>query len=188
MKLFLASALVALSAKNASAFRIAQTRDDTYCVVVVPNDSTVWPAANLGTTPAAVKTDGDDGPTVGPNGVLDPNNDILAAAQGFWASGVFPASGLTVYEAGGTTALNPQPTAGATLLPATLTWCKLYSTSAPLHYCKGDAAYDTWQEANWGDTIDECCQNNHASEYNKCFETSAGVVSSLRSFLKIICF
>ncbi len=187
MKLFLASALVALSAKNASAWRIAQTRDDTYCVVVVPNDSAVWPAANLGTTPAAVLLNGGDGPTVGPNGENDPNGDILSTAQGVWASGVFPASGLTVYEAGGTTALTTQPAAGDILLPATLTWCKLYSTSAPSHYCKGDAAYDTWQEANWGDTIDECCQNNHASEYNTCFETSAGVVSSFRSFLKIIC-
>ncbi|KAL7451982.1 hypothetical protein ACHAWC_003735, partial [Mediolabrus comicus] len=60
-------------------------------------------------------------------------------------------------------------------LPAVLPWCKLYSTTAPSHYCIGDGDYDTWQQANWGDTIDDCCQNNHASEYNACFETSAGV-------------
>ena len=188
MKLFLASALAALSAKNASAFKIVQTRDDTYCLMVVPDDGT-WTAANLGTTPAGVKTDGDDGSTVGPNGVNDPNGDILSTAQGLWASGVFPASGLTVYEAGGASALNPQPATGATLLPATLDWCKFYSTTAPSHYCKADGAYEPWQQENWGDTIDACCQNNHAAEYNTCFETSAGVVSTIVStLLKIICF
>ena len=187
MKLFLASALAALSAKNASAFRIAQTRDNTYCLVAVPNDGT-WAAAALGTTPVTVKTNGDDGSTVGPNGVNDPNGDILSTAQGLWASGVFPASGLTVYEAGGETPMNPQPATGDTLLPATLDWCKFYSTTAPSHYCKADGAYQQWQQENEGDTIDACCQNNHAAEYNTCFEVSAGVVSSFHSFLKIICF
>jgi hypothetical protein len=143
--------------------------------MVVPNDPAVWPAAALGTTPATALAADGDGPTVGPNGVLDPNNNILAAAQTAWNTAT-----PTYYEAGGTTALNPQPTPGA-LLPAVLPWCKLYSTTAPSHYCIGDGAYDTWQETNWGDTIDECCQNNHASEYNTCFETSAGVVSSFHS-------
>jgi hypothetical protein len=178
MKLFLASALVALSAKNASAFRVVQTRDDTYCIMVVPNDGT-WTAANLGTTPGSQAAD-DDGPTVGPNGVNDPNGDILSTAQGLWASGTF-GGGFTVYGGDGSTALTTQPANGDTLLPATLGFCKLYSTTAPSHYCKGDGDYDTWQQANWGDTIDECCQNNHASEYNTCFETSAGVVSSFHS-------
>ena len=176
MKLFLASALAALSAKNASAWRIVQTRDDTYCVKVVPNDGT-WTAANLGTTPGtALATDG-DGPTIGPNGVNDPNSGaILTAAQTAWAGGNF-GGGFTIYAAGGTTALNPQPATGATLSPAALDWCKFYSTTAPSHYCIADGAYEPWQQANEGDTIDACCQNNHAAEYNTCFETSAGVVS-----------
>lgn len=184
MKLFLASALVALSAKNASAFRIVQTRDDTYCVMVVPNDGS-WAAADLLTTPTTVLTNGDDGPTVGPNGVNDPNGNILAAAQSAWAGGAY--SGFTLYGGDGTTALTVPPQNGDTLFPATLGFCKLYSTQAPSHYCKGDGAYDPWQQSNWGDSIDECCQNNHAAEYNECFKVSAGVVSS-HSFLKIVSF
>ncbi|KAL7451899.1 hypothetical protein ACHAWC_003663, partial [Mediolabrus comicus] len=180
MKLFLASALAALSAKNASAWRIVQTMDDTYCIMVVPYDSTVWTGAYNAPPATATATDG-DGPTVGPNGVLDPTGAILAAAQTAWGAGAHTATAsITYYEAGGTTAMSPQPdtlTPPPTLTPETsgLGFCKFYSTTAPSHYCKADGAYDTWQKANWGDTIDDCCQNNHAAEYNTCFEVSAGV-------------
>ena len=144
--------------------------------MAVPNDGS-WAAADLGTTPGSEAAD-DDGPTIGPNGVNDPNDNILAAARTAWAGGTFATSaGFTIYAAGGTTALTNQPADGATLLPATLDWCKFYSTEAPSHYCKADGDYDAWQKENWGDTIDACCQNNHAAEYNTCFETSAGVVS-----------
>jgi hypothetical protein len=192
MKLFLASALAALSAKNASAWRIVRTMDDTYCIMVVPYDSTVWTGA-LSATPATATAANGDGPTVGPNGVNDPNGDILSAAQAVWGAGAHTATAsITYYEAGGTTAMSPQPdtlTPPPTLTPETsgLGFCKFYSTTAPSHYCKADGAYDTWQQANWGDTIDDCCTNNHASEYNACFEASAGVVSSFPLFL-IICF
>ncbi len=195
MKLFYAAAAVAL-AKQASAYRVVLTNDNTYCLAVVKNDgSTDFPVDGSGNIngPLAATLNNEDGsPTIAQNGVNDPTGDILTDAGSDWASFITDwASGpgaatpdftnnlsVTIYEAGASTvranlAGAPDPTG------ITLSFCEAYSTMAPDHYCKADGDFDNYQQNTLKTDIQTCCDDNHASNPNACLLVSTGVVSSI---------
>lgn len=201
MKLFYAVAAVAL-AKQASAYRVVFSNDEKYCLMVVKNDgSTDWEVDGSGNiddlpTSSTVIYDPDDSPTVAQNGVNDPTGAILSAAQADfatlvntgWASGpganppVYTNNlGVTIYEAGGASALSSL--AGLPTPSGTLSWCESYSTMAPDHYCKADGAFQPYQEGTLSTgTLQACCDSNHGgtlSMENECVKVSTGVVSSI---------
>jgi len=163
-------------ANHASAYKVVKDFDGVFCIRVVPYDS-AWISGAGGTITAAPATSlapGGDGPTVAPNGLNDPIGDIKQAAVDAWGTWQRGGAAVTIYEAGGDTPVSPAITTAPT---QDLDWCQMYSTSAPDHYCKGDGNLASWQKPTAKATIKECCESNHATEYNDCYEASAGIVS-----------
>mmetsp|Transcript_2245 Transcript_2245/g.3118 ORF Transcript_2245/g.3118 Transcript_2245/m.3118 type:complete len:882 (+) Transcript_2245:105-2750(+) len=200
MKLLFAATVAAL-ANQASAFKVVldDATGGTYCLMVVKNDgSTDWAVdgpGNINGLPASsnVDEDGDGSPTIAQNGVNDPTGEIFTAADTAWGTFVTwwgntgPGAGsspvttnsghaVTIYEAGGATALSTL--AGGLPTPSSLSWCRAYSTMAPDHYCKADGAVASHQQSSLETNIPDCCNNNHGGNIgmeNTCLEVSTGV-------------